>query len=356
MKKLDNRELVSKLDTSDMLRLISNLPDQCREAYEIGKRSSIPELDCGKIDNIVFAGVGGSAIGADIVRIYLQNELKVPVVVSRNYTLPGFVGRNTLLFCSSYSGNTEETLSSFEDGVKRGAHIITMGSGGKLKESSLKNGFKHIDIPTGFPPRTALGYMSVTMLALLGRLGFIGDKKKEVDEVYSSLAGLRDKEIGIDVAFDKNISKKLATALFGRYCIVYGTSDTTEAVSVRWRGQIAENSKALSSSHVLPEMNHNEIVGWEFPKDILKDLKVMILRDKNDHKRTKARIDISRTIIEKSGAEILELERRDGGLLARLFSLVYIGDYVSFYLAILNDIDPTPVKRVDYLKSQLAKT
>ena len=354
MDKLDNREFISKLDTSNMLNLISSLPDQCRQAYELGKKSDISKLDC-NINNIVFAGLGGSAIGADIIRVYLQGELKIPVVVSRNYTLPDFVGKETLLFCSSYSGNTEETLSLFEDALKRGANIITMGSGGRLKELSLKNGFRHILVPSGFPPRTAVGYMSITVLAILARLGFIDNKEREVGEIYSALIELRDREIGIDVEFEKNISKRLAAAIFGKYCIVYGTSDTTEAVSIRWRGQFAENSKSLSSSHVFPEMNHNEIVGWEFPKELLKGFKVIMLRDKNDHPRTKMRIDISKTIIKESGTEVFEFERTEKGLLARLFSLIYIGDFVSFYLAILNNIDPTPVKRVEYLKSQLAK-
>ncbi|MFC1667312.1 bifunctional phosphoglucose/phosphomannose isomerase [Candidatus Omnitrophota bacterium] len=354
MSKLDNREVVTKLDSANMLKLISGLPDQCREAYNIGKNSDVskPNSD---IDNIVFAGLGGSAIGADIVRVYLQKELKIPVVVCRNYTLPNFVGKATLLFCSSYSGNTEETLSSFEQGFKKGANIITMGSGGKLKELSLKNGFRHVEIPSGFPPRTAIGYMSLTVLAILVKLGFIKNKEKEVSEIYAALSELRDKEIGIDVGLEKNISKKFASKLLGKYSIVYGTSDSTEAVSVRWRGQIAENSKALSSSHVLPEMNHNEIVGWEFPKGLLKDFKVIILRDINDHPRTGHRIEISKTIIKESGAEILELERKNPSFLARLLSLVYIGDFMSFYLAILNNIDPTPVKRVDYLKRELAK-
>jgi glucose/mannose-6-phosphate isomerase len=355
MEKLDNRELISRLDASDMLRLISGLPDQCQEAYKIGKGSNIVRPDH-RIDNIVFAGLGGSAVGADIIRVYLQNELRVPVVVSRNYTLPDFVGGNTLLFCSSYSGNTEETLSSFKDGLKKGAYIITLGSGGRLKELSLKNGFRHIAIPSGFPPRTAVGYMSISVLAVLVKLGFIKDRQREINELYSALKELRDREIGIEVALEKNISKSLASRLYGKYCIVYGTSDSTEAISMRWRGQIAENSKALSSSHVFPEMNHNEIVGWEFPKKLLKDFKVVILRDKDDHVRTKRRIDISKKIIKESGTEIFELERKELSRLVRLFSLIYIGDFVSFYLAVLNGIDPTPVKRVDYLKAQLAKS
>ncbi|MBU4311664.1 MAG: bifunctional phosphoglucose/phosphomannose isomerase [Candidatus Omnitrophica bacterium] len=355
MNKLDNREAVAKLDSENMLKLIEGLPEQCKEAHAIGKAAGISKIE-GKISNIVFAGLGGSAIGADIVRVYLQNELALPVVVSRNYTLPDFAGGETLLFCASYSGNTEETLSSFEDGLKRGARIITMGSGGRLKELSGKNGFKHIVIPKGFPPRTAVGYMSIAVLAILAKLGLIKDKEAEVNAVSRALVELRDREIGIDVALDKNISKQLASKLVGKHCVIYGTSDTTEAVSVRWRGQIAENSKALSSSHVLPEMNHNEIVGWEFPKELLKNSNVIILRDRSDHARTKKRVEISKDIIKKSGAEIFEFERKDPSLLARLFSLIYIGDFTSFYLAILNGIDPTPVKNVDYLKSELTKS
>lgn len=354
MDKLDDRKLVVGLDKSNMLKLISSLPEQCREAYGIGKNTDISKPQA-RINNIVFAGLGGSAIGADIVRIYLQNEIKVPIFVCRNYTLPDFVGKDTLLFCASYSGNTEETLSSFEGGLKRGANIITMGSGGKLKELSAANGFKHISIPSGYPPRTAVGYMSITVIAVLSRLGFIEDKEKEMGYLYSALSELRDKEVGMDVPTESNISKQLAGKLYGRYCVIYGTSDATEAVAIRWRGQIAENSKSLSSSHVFPEMNHNEIVGWEFPKDILKGIKVVMLRDKNDHPRTQKRLDISKSIIKKSGAEIIEVKSNNACFLARLFSLIYIGDFVSFYLAILNGIDPTPVKQVDYLKGELAK-
>lgn len=354
MNNLDSRDLVSKLDASNMLRLISDFPDQCREANEIGKEIRISKPDR-KFDNIVFAGLGGSAIGADVATAYLQNELKIPSVVSRNYTLPDFVEKNTLLFCSSYSGNTEETLSSFKDGLKRGAFIITMGSGGKLKESALKNNLTHIDMPKGIPPRTALGYMSITVLAILARLGFITTKDKEIEDVYSVLVELRDKELGMEIPLKSNLAKKLASSLYGKLAVIYGTSDSTEAVGIRWRSQIAENSKALTSSHVLPEMNHNEIVGWVFPKDILKDVKVIILRDKNDHPRTQKRIEISKDIIKKSGAEIFEVERKTGGFLARIFSLIYIGDFVSFYLAILNNIDPAPVKQIDYLKTELVK-
>lgn len=354
MHKLDNLKSIKKLDNSNMLKFIHDLPGQCRDAYRIGKASHINKPIV-KINNIVFAGVGGSGIGADIVRVYLQDELKIPVSICRNYTLPDFVSENTLLLCSSYSGNTEETLSCFEQGIQRKAFIITMGSGGRLKELSLENNVAHILIPSGYPPRTAIGYMSITLLGILERAGFIKNKEKDVEELFSALSDMRDKEIGFDAPLEKNISKQIAVKIYKKYPVIYGTADTTEAVSIRWREQIAENSKALSSSNILPEMNHNEIVGWAFPKKLLKYFKVIMLSDKDDHKRIEERVKISSGIIKKSGAEVMVFKKENGGRLARIYSLMYIGDFMSFYLAILNNIDPTPVGPIDYLKRELAK-
>jgi len=233
--------------------------------------------------------------------------------------------------------------------------MITLGAGGKLRELSLKNNITHALIPQGYPPRTAIGYMSITVLGILSKIGLIKDKENDVKELYSILSDVRDKEAGLSVPLEKNISKQIAVKLYKRYPVIYGTTDTTEAVSNRWREQIAENSKALSSSNVLPEMNHNEIVGWRFPEKLLKDFKVIMLSDKDDHKRTKERMRISEEIIKKSGAEVIVLKMEKGGRLARMYSLIYIGDFVSFYLAILNNIDPTPVEAIDYLKKELGK-
>jgi glucose/mannose-6-phosphate isomerase len=354
MNKLDNLKFIKKLDCSNMLKFISGLPEQCPDAYRIGISGSINKPAV-KINNIVFAGVGGSGIGADLIKVYLESELKIPVSTCRNYTLPDFVNENTLLFCSSYSGSTEETLSCFEHGLRRKSFMITMGAGGKLRELSLKNNITHILIPQGYPPRTAIGYMSITVLGILAKLGLIKDKENDVKELWSILSDVRDKEAGFSVPLEKNISKQIAVKLHKRYSVIYGTTDTTEAVSNRWREQIAENGKALSSSNVLPEMNHNEIVGWRFPEKLLKDFKVIMLSDKDDHKRTKERMRISEEVIKKSGSEVIVLKREKGGRLARIYSLIYIGDFVSFYLAILNNIDPTPVETIDYLKKELGK-
>jgi len=354
MHKLDDSKLIKKLDSSDMSRFIHGLPEQCVDAYRIGASGNLNKSAI-KINNIVFAGMGGSGIGSELVKDYLRCELKIPVSICRNYTLPDFTGDSTLLFCSSYSGNTEETLSCFEQGLKRNAFIIAIGAGGRLRELSLKNSITYISIPPGYPPRTAIGYMSITILGVLAKLGLIKDKENDVKELFSALTDIRDKEIGFDVRSEKNISKQIAVKLYKKYAVIYGTADTTEAVSNRWREQISENSKALSSGNILPEMDHNEIVGWRFPGKLLRDFKVVIISDKDDSERIKERIRITSGLIRKSGAEVLELKRENGGRLARIYSLLYIGDFASFYLAILNGIDPTPVDAIDYLKRELGK-
>ncbi|MFA5388362.1 MAG: bifunctional phosphoglucose/phosphomannose isomerase [Candidatus Omnitrophota bacterium] len=354
MNKLDNLKSIKKLDRSDMLKFISGLPEQCLDAYGAGMSSDITKPPV-KINNIVFAGMGGSGIGAELVKSCLERELSVPMSICRSYALPGFVKDDTLLFCSSYSGNTEETLSCFEEGVRKKAFIVTLGTGGKLKELSSANKCVHIPVPPGYPPRTAVGYMSIILLGVLAALGFVEDKKKDVDELYSALSGIRDKEAGFDVPARENIAKQIAAKLYKKYPVLYGTAGSTEAVSARWRGQIAENSKALSSSGVLPEMDHNEIVGWRFPEKLLKDFKVIMLCDKGDDERVRERARITVNVIKKSKAEVITLERNGSSRLARLFSLMYIGDFTSFYLAILNGIDPTPVDSIDYLKKELGK-
>jgi glucose/mannose-6-phosphate isomerase len=346
---------VRSLDKSEMLKLLSGFPAQLKEAAEIGKSITF-ENDIKKgFDKIVFCGLGGSAIGADLIRSYVANECKIPIIVNRDYTLPAFVNDKTLLIVSSYSGNTEETLSAYEEGRKRNANIVAITTNGKLKEIAEKEKLPHVIIPKGLPPRCALGYSSIPIMVLFSKLGIISDKYKEIEETSEFLADLFRNELSPEVSADKNLSKRVANDLFGKYAVLYGANQYTDCVVTRWRGQLAENSKAVSSSHLFPEMNHNEIVGWANPKNLMKDLVVVVLRDKGDHPRVSKRMDISSTIIKKEGVKIIEVNSRGKSLLTRMFSLVYIGDFVSLYLAILNGVDPTPVDSVMYLKNELAK-
>ena len=355
MNSLDNVKILKKYDVSDMLKLIESFPGQAREAADIGSRFKLPDMYKCEYANIVCAGLGGSAIGADIMRSYVADEAKTPISVSRNYTLPNFVGNTSLVIASSYSGNTEETLSAYKDARGRGAKIIVITSGGQIREMAKADGNACLIIPSGLPPRCALGLSFFPLLAIMSKLGVIEDKTKEVNETIKVLQNLAAKAVGAAVAEKKNIAKRIASDLYGKYGIIYGGQDHIDCVVTRWRGQIAENSKALASSHVFPEMNHNEIVGWENPKTLINKFVVVILRDKSDHPRTAKRMDISKAIMKKKAAKIIEVQSIGESLLARMFSLIYIGDFVSYYLAILNKRDPTPVESVTYLKNELAK-
>lgn len=356
--KLDNLEVIKQVDRSDMLKIMTSFDRQCQEAVEIA--STFKEIEPLKekmyhLNNIIFTGLGGSAIGADLIKSYLGSEMRFPIWVNRNYTLPGFTTDKTLVFCCSYSGNTEETLQGYIQAKENRAAIVCVTSGGKLKEYADRDGFPCVVIPGGLPPRTALGYSFFVPLVLLTRLGLSPDKKEQIDESIQIIRQLKDQELCPEIELSKNKAKQIALSLYGRFPVIYGADGHTDAVATRWRGQLAENSKTLASSHVFPEMNHNEIVGWEYPQDILKEMYIVLLRDKDDLYRVQKRMEITLGIIKEKAAGAIEVGSQGEGLLARIFSLIYIGDFVSFYLAVLNDVDPTPVDKITYLKECLAK-
>jgi glucose/mannose-6-phosphate isomerase len=355
MVSLDNLKAVERCDKSKMIDLIESFPEQCADAKRIAAAFELPKGFKTRYENIICTGLGGSAIGADLVRSYIADEVKTPLVVNRNYTLPAFAGSETLVITSSYSGNTEETLSAYKDAKAKGASVIAITSGGELEKLARLDRVPSLVIPKGFPPRCALGYSFIPVLMLMAKLGVINDRSKAIDEMIVLLKSMRD-DLGRKRAERSNLAKRLAKSLYMKFPVIYGGQDHIDSVVTRWRGQIAENSKTLSSSHVFPEMNHNEIVGWEHPKALLKKFIVVCLRDREDHPRTARRMDVTRAILKKNGVKIVEVSSLGKGLLARMFSLIYIGDFTSFYLAVLNGGDPTPVERVTYLKNELAKS
>ncbi len=346
---------VKSFDRSDMLSLLAGFPQQLRDARDIGEGADFAKEIDKDFNKIVFCGLGGSAIGADLIKSYIAGECKVPIIVNRDYTLPAFVDTKTLLIISSYSGNTEETLSAYREGKKANAKIVTITTNGELKKIAENNNLPCIVIPKGLPPRCALGYSSIPLIVLFSKLGLISDKGNEIKETARHLEKLRDEELSLAIPEERNISKRIAKALTGKYAIIYGANRLTDSVVTRWRGQLAENSKAVSSTHLFPEMNHNEIVGWANPKNLMKDLVVLVLRDREDHPRVAKRMDISMELIKRVGVKIIEVASRGESTLSRIFALIYIGDFVSFYLAVLNGVDPTPVDNVMYLKNELAK-
>jgi glucose/mannose-6-phosphate isomerase len=333
---------------------IYDFPSQFGDGLQRSERVQIPHWDKDDISSIVVAGLGGSAIGGDLVRSYLADRLDIPIFVCRNYTLPNFVGSSSLVFVSSYSGNTEETLSSFKDASSKGAKIICMTSNGKIGDISARQKIPCIRLPKGFQPRAALGYSFVPVLAMLERCGFVEGEEANINAARKFLVGNRDK-FRVEIDADKNEAKNLAMKLHGKLPIIYAACDHFDAVSTRWKGQFCENAKMLAFNNVFPEFNHNELVGWKVLSEYRDDLMVVMLKDRDDHPRIKRRMEIVRGIIEDQQVEVIEVKSWGENLLSRMFSLIQLGDFVSFYLAVLNEEDPSPVKVIDYLKEELTK-
>jgi len=353
MSQLDDSAATKKIDSRNMYGLIWEFPSQLRHALSIARELPLPPLRTSEIRNVVVTGMGGSAIGGDLARSYLCAEFKLPFFVLRNYTLPRFVDENSLVFVSSYSGNTEETLSAYDAARKIGAKIISISSDGELLRRCDKDKFPYLKIPPGYPPRAALGYSFVPILVLLERMGFVSGKIEELEKTIAFLSSQREK-YGMGVRTEQNPAKMIATKLFGKLPIVYSGCDHFDAVAYRWKGQICENSKMLCFNNIFPEFNHNELVGWEILSGLQEKIVVVMLKDQEDHPQIKRRMEIVKGMIREKGVETIEVQSQGKNLLSRIFSLIQLGDFVSFYLAILNQVDPTPVKPIDYLKSKLA--
>ncbi len=341
------------VDTSGMYDILVRFPAQVEEALAIGKSARLPAPPRG-ITSIVLTGLGGSAIAGDLLRSYLAGTLKVPLIVNRHYTLPAFVGRGTLVLVSSYSGNTEETNAAHRAALRRGARIVCISSGGTTARLAQRHRTPLITIPGGLPPRGALGYSFFPLLLALTRMGFVPTRAQEIRETLTILRA--QVKSFADPASEANPAVAIAMMLERRIGVVYAAADLLEAVATRWRGQLEENAKTLAFSHTLPEMNHNEIVGWQVLTDAMKEMQVIFLRDSDDHARVQTRIDITRSLLLPSTGRIAEVWSQGVGRLARMFSLVQLADWVSLYLAVAHGVDPMPVTAIDRLKKALAKT
>jgi len=353
---LDDAKIARKYDTSDVLGLIESFPEQCRGAKDIGDSFKLPGAFKTGYANAVITGLGGSAIGGDILRSYTAHEIKIPVSVNRNYALPAFVGSSSLVIASSYSGDTEETISAYKDAIAKKSRVIVITSGGRLKEMAVKDKVPCLVIPKGFPPRCALGYSFFPLLILFSKLGLIGDKSGSIDEAIKTMKELKKNSIGQKVPNKDNSAKNIASRIFGKFPVIYSAQDHFDSVATRWRNQIEENAKTVASTNFFPEMNHNEVMGWDNPKKVVSELIALVLRDSLDHPRIAKRMDITKTMIESGGNEVIEVHSSKGDLLSRIFSLIYTGDFVSYYLAILNKVDPMSIDRITYLKKELAKS
>lgn len=325
-----------------MKELIAAFSGQLEEALRIGQSYSFiigPEAPA----NIVLTGLGGSGIGGSIVQNYVADKLKIPFIVNKDYFLPAFVNSETLVIVGSYSGNTEETLAAMKQAIKAKAKIACITSGGAIEKLAAKKGIDCIIVPGGMPPRACVGYSLVQILYVLKHFRLL--RTKFAEEIEASIELITKER--------KAIEKKaqgIAQKLNGKTPIIYA-AQTFEGLAIRVRQQINENSKMLCWHGAIPEMNHNELVGWRDKDD---SRAVILLRNENDYERVQTRMEINKKIIRKYTPNIIEVYSKGDSYFEQLFYFIHLTDWVSVYLADLHGVDATEVKVIDYLKGTLA--
>jgi glucose/mannose-6-phosphate isomerase len=325
-----------------MKELVANFSKQLQEALNIAQQSkiSLPK----KIDTILITGLGGSGIGGTVVAELAIKTSTVPVIISKDYFIPAFINENTLVIVCSYSGNTEETISAMQLAMQKKAQFVCITSGGKIKEIAEQNYFDLIVIPGGFPPRSCIGYSLIQLLHVFETKQIANLHYKKEVEAAIKLLDRKEEE-------NKQKAKVFAEKLHNKIPVIYSLGNT-EGLAVRFRQQINENSKMLCWHHVIPEMNHNELVGWAGGN---KNLAVCVLRTSFDYERNVKRLEINKEVFSKYTDTVFEIFAEGDSLLVQSLYLIHLTDWVSCYLADLKNIDPTEVKVIDFLKGALAK-
>jgi glucose/mannose-6-phosphate isomerase len=350
---LDDLQAIKKIDTLDMLGSINRLPDQLEEAWKAGQAFPLPDA-LRKTKRIVIAGMGGSAIGGSLLTAYAAPIADAPFVVWRNYALPAWAkGPETLVIVSSYSGNTEETLSAYQSAQENNCSILAMTTGGKLAAAAEKDGVPVWKFTYDGQPRSAVGYTFALPCAVAARLGLLPDPTKNVAAAAAAMR-LQQKAIGADSPGTKNPAKQLAAKEAGKAVIIFG-ADFLAPVARRWKGQVSEIAKAWAQFEELPELDHNTVAGTVQPKDVIDRAVVVLLRSKFNHPRNARRVDITRELFARQGWQMEEVAGLGEDPLSQMYTCLHFGDYTAFYLAILYATDPSPVAVIEDLKKMLAK-
>ncbi len=328
-----------------MQALIEGFPQQLQRAIEIGRSQQV-SLPIHSIHNVVVAGLGGSGIGGSLVESIVSPHLQVPLIVCKNYDIPAFVGKNTLFIASSFSGGTEETLIALSQVSE--AKVVCISSGGKLIEIAKEKGFDFVQIPNEAPcPRAFLGYSFVQILFLLKNYGLLQDNFDT--DLERSVSLLQEKKSLIHLE-----AKRLADIFYEEFPIIY--ADTRLGATItRLQQQINENAKQLCHTHLMPEMNHNELVGWELDTHRYKNIAVLLVKTAYDHPRTRLRMEICQPIFEKKTDKVFSLYAEGGSFVEQVLFLIHIFDWASFYLAEKNQVDAFPVDIISHLKNELGK-
>ena len=345
---LDDVKNIKSIDRSGMINFCLNSAKLYREAAALADKIKI---NYPKPENVVIAGMGGSGIGGELLKDWAKKRTTIPIDVNKDYELPEYAGKKTLVFVTSYSGDTEETLSCFLDALKRKCMIFCISSGGALLESAERLGVPYLRVPSSMPPRAALPYMFVPLLIYMEKACLVEGASEELSEAMQLLERI-SQENALSKPTIENYSKALALNIGKTSPIVYGFG-FYRGVAIRFKQQFNENSKVPAKWDVFSELNHNEIVGWERAEELGKCFSAIFLRDHDEPAAIQSRIEITKELVEQAGVGVLEIWAQGKSSLARMLSTILVGDFTSVYLSVLRGVDPTPVKTVNYLKDTL---
>jgi glucose/mannose-6-phosphate isomerase len=346
---LDDVAALRTLDPGDMLGAVSSLPAHARIGYEAACAADPLPLAEG-ITAVTFCGMGGSGIAGDVLRATYGDRLAIPVEVVRSPVLPAYLGPHTLVIISSYSGGTAETLACFEEALARGARVVPITSGGQLAQRADDLGLTAVRVPGGYLPRAALGYLAFALLGTMERVGLL---PRLADDVHDAIAVMEPlvEALGPDVPTAANEAKALARRIGDRQPVIWGADGVGAAAAMRWKAQMNENGKMPSWAAFLPELDHNEVVGWSDERGA--GSFVIALRDEGEHADVSARFPISLEIARDAGAATQEVWATGRGSLARFCSLAIMGDFTSCYVGLGHGVDPSPIDAIVRLKAFL---
>ncbi len=350
MEPLDDLAYLDRVDPERMLARIQEFPAQCQAAWDSASRFAWPPAPQ-PLTSIVIAGMGGSAIAGDLVADLVAGACPVPVLVHRNYGLPAFVGAQTLVVASSYSGDTEETLSAAHEALRRGAPLVGLATGGQLGALAAEAGFPFFTIHYHSKPRAALAHSFAALLCFLQNLRLIPEQGPAMAEAVRSLRAMEG-SVGVRVPTAANAAKRLAQRFHRRLGVIYGVG-FLGSVAHRWKTQLNENTKAWAFYETLPEMNHNAIVGYEQPDELNNETFVALLDSPANLPQNQRRTNVTAELLERAGVDYEVIEAEGPSPLAQMLTAVHLGDYVSFYLAALYGIDPTRMEGILILKERL---
>jgi glucose/mannose-6-phosphate isomerase len=347
---LDDEEKIKQIDLQGMYSQLESLPDQLLQAWTMGRGWSLEPME---VDRILIAGMGGSAIGADLVSGFVAPACPVPIVVHRDYDLPAWAkGKRTLVVLSSHSGNTEETLSSYERGRSNGCSMVVITTGGKLADLGAKDGIPVWKFVHDGQPRSAVGFSFGILVALLFQLGFVPDLSDEVTACVD-LMKREQTSFRMEVPQSMNPAKNLASELAGKLVHVIG-SDHLAPVARRWKGQVNELAKTVAVFEGLPEMDHNTMAGVVHPDVVRANTFMVFLKATSIHSRNQVRMDLTQQGFSREGFTTCTVEAAGSTRLQQLWTSISLGDYVSYYLAMTYGEDPTPIEAISRLKKAMS--